>query len=33
LAAAPAPPRIEAIRRQDGRWVVITPKGMILSMR
>jgi hypothetical protein len=25
--------RIEAIRRQDGRWVVITPKGMIVSMR
>ena len=25
--------RIEAIRRQDGRWVVVTPKGMILSMR
>jgi hypothetical protein len=25
--------RIEAIRRQDGRWVVITPKGMITSMR
>jgi hypothetical protein len=25
--------RIEAIRRQDGHWVVITPKGMIVSMR
>jgi hypothetical protein len=25
--------RIEAIRRQDGRWVVITSKGMITSMR
>jgi len=23
--------RIEAIRRQDGRWVVITSKGMITS--
>ncbi|HLH95501.1 MAG TPA: hypothetical protein VKW08_10330 [Xanthobacteraceae bacterium] len=25
--------RIEAIRRQDGRWVVITSHGMIVSMR
>jgi hypothetical protein len=25
--------RIEAIRRQDGRWVVMTSKGMITSMR
>ena len=25
--------RIEAIRRQDGHWVVITSKGMITSMR
>ena len=25
--------RIEAIRRQDGRWVVMTTKGMIVSMR
>ena len=25
--------RIEAIRRQDGRWVVLTSKGMITSMR
>jgi hypothetical protein len=25
--------RIEAIRRQDGHWVVVTPKGMITSMR
>jgi hypothetical protein len=25
--------RIEAIRRQDGRWVVVTSKGMITSMR
>jgi hypothetical protein len=25
--------RVEAIRRQDGRWVVVTPKGLILSMR
>jgi hypothetical protein len=25
--------RIESIRRQDGRWVVLTSKGMITSMR
>jgi hypothetical protein len=25
--------RIEAIRREGGRWVVITPKGMIVSTR
>jgi hypothetical protein len=25
--------RIEAIRRQDGHWVVVTAKGMITSMR
>jgi hypothetical protein len=25
--------RIESIRRQDGRWVVITSKGLITSMR
>ncbi len=25
--------RIEAIRRQDGHWVVVTSKGMITSMR
>jgi hypothetical protein len=25
--------RIEAIRRQDGRWVVVTSRGMIVSMR
>jgi hypothetical protein len=25
--------RIEAIRRQDGRWVVVTPRGMIVSSR
>jgi hypothetical protein len=23
--------RVEAIRRQDGRWVVVTPKGLIVS--
>jgi hypothetical protein len=23
--------RIEAIRRQDGRWVVVTSKGLILT--
>ena len=25
--------RVETIRRQDGRWVVVTPKGLILSQR
>jgi hypothetical protein len=25
--------RIEAIRRQDGRWVVVTSKGTITSLR
>lgn len=25
--------RVEAIRRQDGRWVVVTPKGLITSLR
>jgi hypothetical protein len=25
--------RVETIRRQEGRWVVITPKGMIISQR
>jgi hypothetical protein len=25
--------RVEAVRRQDGRWVVVTPKGLILSQR
>jgi hypothetical protein len=24
---------VESIRRQDGRWVVTTPKGIIVSMR
>jgi hypothetical protein len=24
---------VEEIKRQDGRWVVMTPKGMIVSMR
>jgi hypothetical protein len=24
---------VEAVRRQDGRWVVVTPKGLIVSMR
>jgi hypothetical protein len=23
--------RVEAIRRQDGRWVVVTSKGLILA--
>jgi hypothetical protein len=25
--------RVETIRRQDGRWVVVTPKGWIVSQR
>jgi hypothetical protein len=25
--------RVETIRRQDGRWVVVTPKGFIISQR
>jgi hypothetical protein len=25
--------RVEAIRRQDGRWVVLTPKGLIVGAR
>ena len=25
--------RVEAIRKQDGRWVVVTPKGLILPRR
>jgi hypothetical protein len=25
--------KVEAIRKQDGRWVVVTPKGLIVSMR
>jgi len=25
--------RVEAVRRQDGRWVVVTPKGLIVSSR
>jgi hypothetical protein len=24
---------VESVRRQDGRWVVVTPKGLIVSMR
>ena len=24
---------VEAIKRQDGRWVVVTPKGLIVAMR
>ena len=24
---------VEQIKRQDGRWVVVTPKGLIVSMR
>jgi hypothetical protein len=24
---------VEQIKRQDGRWLVVTPKGIIISMR
>jgi hypothetical protein len=29
----PGAGRVEEIRRQDGRWVVVTNKGLILSAR
>ena len=32
-ANLPGVGRVETIRRQDGRWVVMTPKGMIVSQR
>ncbi|MES1155717.1 MAG: hypothetical protein ABUL48_04735 [Pseudorhodoplanes sp.] len=32
-APLPGIGRVEAIRRQDGRWVVVTPKGLIVSAR
>jgi hypothetical protein len=32
-ANLPGVGRVEAIRRQDGRWVAVTPKGLIVSMR
>jgi hypothetical protein len=25
--------RIETIKKQDGRWVVVTSRGLIVSMR
>ena len=25
--------RVEAVKRQDGRWVVVTAKGLIVSGR
>lgn len=30
-APLPGLGRVEAIRRQDGRWLVVTPKGMIVA--
>ena len=30
-ANLPGVGRVETIRRQDGRWVVVTPKGLIVS--
>ena len=32
-APLPGLGRVEEIKRQDGRWVVVTPKGIIVSMR
>ena len=32
-ARLPGIGRVETIRRQDGRWVVVTPKGLIVSQR
>lgn len=32
-AALPGIGPVEQIKRQDGRWVVVTPKGIIVSMR
>jgi hypothetical protein len=32
-APLPGVGRVEAVRRQDGRWVVVTPKGLIVSSR
>jgi hypothetical protein len=35
LLGAPLPGLgpVESVKRQDGRWVVTTPKGLIVSMR
>lgn len=32
-ADLPGVGRVQTIRRQDGRWVVVTPKGLIVSSR
>ncbi len=32
-APLPGLGRVESIKRQDGRWIVVTPKGIITSMR
>jgi hypothetical protein len=32
-APLPGLGRVEAVRRQDGRWVVVTPKGLIVAGR
>jgi hypothetical protein len=32
-APLPGLGRVEQIKRQDGRWLVVTPKGIIVSMR
>ena len=32
-APLPGLGRVVQIKRQDGRWLVVTPKGIIVSMR
>ncbi|MBI2714540.1 MAG: hypothetical protein HYX37_08800 [Rhizobiales bacterium] len=32
-APLPGLGRVEQVKRQDGRWMVLTPKGMIVSLR
>lgn len=32
-SSIPGVGRVEAVRRQEGRWVVVTPKGLITSLR
>jgi hypothetical protein len=32
-APLPGLGKVESVRRQDGRWVVVTPKGLIVSSR
>jgi hypothetical protein len=32
-APLPGLGRVEQVKRQDGRWMVLTPKGIIVSLR